>query len=111
MHGRCVVLLGLMLAAPAEAQQADCQADPPATANMPLALDLRGLPGVPRSARGQVFADVPVAPHGTLCGAAEPVLPNDILHGDQPPDEVLHGGGNDDVLTGRPRGPVYIDVR
>ncbi len=109
--GAGVTIGGGAIGGGAGAQPADCLVDQAPSATMPLALDLRGLPGVPRTARGQVSADVPVAPFGTLCGAAEPPLPRDVLHGDQRPDEVLRGNGDGgDVLTGRASGAVYIDV-
>jgi hypothetical protein len=114
MRSRSIGILfvvGIAIGGGVRAQPADCTPDQAPSATMPLTLDLGGRPGVPRAVRGQVSADVPVAPFGTLCGADNPPLPRDVLHGDQAPGEVLRGNSDGgDVLTGRGRGAVYIDV-
>jgi hypothetical protein len=97
-------------------QPADCPTESPTSgATMPLLLDLRGMPGVPRGLGGYVGANVPMAPPGMACtdqglsnGDASP--PSDVLAG--PPGDVLRGEGGGDVLSGRrtPRVEI-IDVR
>jgi hypothetical protein len=91
----------------ASAQPADCPSEPGPTQSLPLYLDLNGLPGVPRGLGGQVFADIPVAPPGgTLCEAAAPALPRDVLHGE--PGDLLRGSGARDLLRGPARPRVEI---
>ena len=107
MH-RTIVLLALIGFAPAlAAQPADCTSSPPPTENMPLSLQLNGLPGVPKSLNGEVYADVPVPPPGgTTCGAAARDLPKDILRG--PPGDLLRGHGPRDILGGQVRPRVEV---
>jgi hypothetical protein len=99
------VLVGLT--PPAAAQPADCPSEPAPTQSMPLYLDLNGQPGVPRGVSGQVFGDVPVSPPGgSLCQAAAPALPRDVLRGE--PGDVLRGNGARDLLRGPARPRVEI---
>ena len=97
------LIVALLLASlcRALAQPADCVADPPATASVPLMLNLQGLPGVPNGISGALEADVPAPlPGGTRC-VASPLPPStDVLAG--PPGDVLRGPPTRDVL----RGPV-----
>jgi hypothetical protein len=93
------------------AQPADCPTTPSADATMPLYLDLGGMPGVPAGARGELSANVPVAPYGSTCAAAEAVPATDILRGTNAGADLLDGGASTDILTGKPRGKVYIEVR
>ena len=88
----------LILAAPARAQPADCAPDPdaPPPASVPLELNLRGLPGVPRSVGGQAFVDAPLTNGGMTCTDRRPP-PRDILRGEPmpPSGDVLHGARGD----------------
>lgn len=87
-------------ASPLAAQPADCASTPAATQTVPLALDLAGLPGVPKGAAGQVYADVPSPPPGgTVCSHTGPRRHGRILEG--PPGDPLAGPPIRDVLGGR----------
>jgi hypothetical protein len=106
---RLLLLLAVLATStrPTAAQPADCPSEPAPTQSMPLYLDLNGLPGVPRGVTGQVSADVPVTPPGgTLCEAATPALPRDVLRGE--PGDVLRGNGGRDLLRGPGRPRVEI---
>jgi len=103
---RSLVLLLLSLSA-AAAQPADCTPQPvPQSQQMPLslAIPLKGQPGVPKAASGGYvglgLGNVPA--YGTVCGAAEPALPRDVLGG-QPSDDLLSGAP--------PKGKVYIETK
>jgi hypothetical protein len=94
-------------ARPATSQPADCQSTPAPTQNMPLSLDLSGLPGVPKGLSGQVYADVPVPPPGgTVCKTVKRDLPVDVLHGQ--PGDLLRGKGPRDLLGGQVRPRIEI---
>ena len=111
MRRRLIAMTCLLpLAGPVFAQPADCVTDPPATATVPLSLDLQGLPGVPSGLTGLLGADVPVAPPGGTYCAAPPPPPSDgdVLAG--PPGDVLHGRHARDLLRGNvPR--VEVETR
>ena len=87
---RCLALL--LLAAPLSAravQPADCpraMLQPPS--QLPLELNLQGLPGVPAGVSGQAFVTVPMT-GGTDCGAPPQKPSRDVLRG--PPGNVLLG--------------------
>jgi hypothetical protein len=107
-----ILLLALApFARPVAAQPADCPSWPAPTQNMPLALDLNGLPGVPNGLAGQVYADVPMPPPGGTVSATAapdpaPDAPYDVLRG--PPGDLLRGNGPRDILGGRARPRIEI---
>jgi hypothetical protein len=65
---------------------------------------------------GYAKLDIPLTMGGTTCQAAQPVLPEDVLHGTPDPD-LLRGFGPHDVLHDRDPpaedsgASVFIDVR
>ncbi len=85
----------------AAAQPADCPSYPAPTQTVPLQLNLAGLPGVPSSITGQVYADVPAPPPGgTVCGSERPSRPvGNVLAGKA--GNVLAGPPATDLLRGR----------
>lgn len=88
--GRCLALLLLAIPSSAGAvQPADC----PRTVlqpqgQLPLELNLQGLPGVPAGVSGQAFVAVPMS-GGTDCEAPPQKPSRDVLRG--PPGNVLLG--------------------
>jgi hypothetical protein len=65
---------------------------------------------------GYAMLAIPLSPGGTTCQAAEPALPDDVLHG-TPDTDLLRGTGPADVLHNRDPPPqtsgnsTFIDVR
>jgi hypothetical protein len=116
MRGALALLCVLLASAGAFAQPADCPVEPPASGEtMPLLLDMRGMPGVPRGLGGYVGVNVPLAAPGMACtdagpGSGETAPSSDVLAG--PPGDVLRGEGSGDVLGGGrvPRVEI-LDVR
>ena len=105
LAGLLVLLGGPVTAA---AQPADCAAAPQPAQTIPLLLDLKGLPGVPRGVNGQVYAEVPAAPGGTVCEAPPPPpAAADALRGE--PGDLLQGGEGD-LLRGPGQARVEITL-
>jgi len=105
---RIALALGFLFVAQAaaQAQPADCPADPSADSGgvLPLAFDIGRRPGVPRGTTGQAYVGVPIPPPGAMaCTNPAPPGPSDILRGD--PGNVLGGPPSPDLLRG-PGQPV-----
>ncbi len=68
------------------------------------------------SKQGYATLGIPLSAGGTTCQAAQPALPDDVLHG-TPDTDLLRGTGPVDVLHNRDPPPessgssVFIDVR
>ena len=96
----------------AAAQPADCPTEPSPGQQLPLWLDMKGLPGVPRGAAGLIGVAVPGMPTGgvTACPAEAAPPRNDVLRGRG--GDLLSPGGRHDLLRGpRPRVEMTFPAR
>ncbi len=83
-------ILCLLCPLQATAAPADCPSAPDQAGAIPLAIELQGLPGVPRGVSGQADVEVPASPNGRLdCPAKAARKPVDPLHGE--PGDLLRG--------------------
>jgi hypothetical protein len=88
------VLLTALSIRAAAAQPADCPTEATSGPMMPLALDLRGQPGVPSGTTGQGLVTVPMTPPGMACREVPHPSP-DVLRGE--PGDLLRGPGTPHV--------------
>ena len=106
----------LLLAAPALAQPADCQAvpvGPPMAIGVVVGQAGGARPGQPNQGGAAPMAVgvglMPVPSYGTLCASPAPPPPaGDVLHGPPAPHGLLRGNGPADVLHNRPAGEVVV---
>jgi hypothetical protein len=98
-----VLLLTLLLAAPAFAQPADCRAvpvGPPMNVDIYVGLPNRTTAPVPRPIVGGIgLTQLPS--RGTRCPAPPPPR-GDVLRGTTEPRDLLRGDAKGDILSGAP---------